>query len=223
MTASHRALTLHVLALVAGGCSLLLAPEENHVGDGVDDDPRLDGDADGEPDGDADVDADTDLDIALDHDLDAGGTDASDARTDPPDTGPCGECVPGAREACNYCGTGSGERVCNGSCRWGDCVGTCPTGTCCSGRCTDTGWDEANCGGCGVVCSAPSGTCCGGECVDVGSDFDHCGRCDHSCIDVVHSNCCDGICANTMWDEANCGRCGNRCRAGHECHTWVCR
>jgi len=82
--------------------------------------------------------------------------------------------------------------------------------------CVDTGSDELNCGGCGIMCGWGE-TCSEGECVPWLSVYDPClfGR----------VNCgapYDLECANLGTDEHNCGSCGVKCAHGSTCVDGVC-
>jgi hypothetical protein len=64
----------------------------------------------------------------------------------------------------------------------GQCGNDCgPAGqTCCKQSCVDTGGDNNNCGGCGVLC-AYGKKCCHGGCTDLQTDKNNCGACDKVC------------------------------------------
>ena len=79
------------------------------------------------------------------------------------------------------------------------------------------GWDEANCGSCGNVCSNAHGstTCVNGEC-------------DPNCAGLWGD--CDGDpddgCETALTSTTNCGRCGQRCslaNGGQTCADGTCR
>ena len=65
--------------------------------------------------------------------------------------------------------------------------------------------DEANCGGCNVICSD---TCVNGTCQQVGCP--------------PNFTWCDSECADTTTDESNCGSCGNECQSGQVCVNGAC-
>ncbi len=134
-----------------------------------------------------------------------GGT-CTDVRTDATNCGSCGA------------GCGSSESCCGGTCASPTapaCTG-CPTDcsasgeSCCSGSCVDMMNDEANCGGCGTMCS-PGQVCCGGSCVT--SDESACGQ---SCAACGSSQlCCAGACVDE--GPANCNACGSACPSPNSC------
>jgi len=71
----------------------------------------------------------------------------------------------------------------------------CPEGkTNCGGGCTDTRFDEMNCGFCGMTCFDPA-VCCNGECVDLLTDEMDCGFCGMTCFDPAV--CCYGSCEDS--------------------------
>ncbi len=76
----------------------------------------------------------------------------------------------------------------------------------CSGVCTDTNTDEANCGMCGTACAA------GERCVA--------GTCELPCTAPTVK--CGSACVNTNTDEMNCGTCGAACAAGETCTIGKC-
>jgi len=128
--------------------------------------------------------------------------------------------------------------------------GVCPGGqTSCSGTCTDTKFDPANCGACGTACKADEvcngGTCastcsapllkCGTKCVDPAIDPNNCGSCDTKCVagEVCGpSGCalscpgtltkCDKSCVDTQNDPKNCGACATVCATGEACSSGKC-
>jgi hypothetical protein len=85
-----------------------------------------------------------------------------------------------------------------GTCRGGSCTAppspvACFQGlTACGGSCVDTRTAQANCGGCGIVCS-PQQTCCGGDCVNLNTNRRNCGACGNLC--PAGTDCCNGTCA----------------------------
>ncbi len=84
---------------------------------------------------------------------------------------------------------------------------TCPTGqTACSGRCSDTQIDPANCGACGTACSATQ-SCRAGRCVTVCAEG---------------QTMCGTTCTSLQNDRANCGMCGTACAAGQVCSMGMC-
>jgi uncharacterized membrane protein YphA (DoxX/SURF4 family)/thiol-disulfide isomerase/thioredoxin len=76
-----------------------------------------------------------------------------------------------------------------------DCNNT--TRVCCQGRCVGLGFDDANCGGCGVNCG-PGTSCCWGRCVNTNRDPRFCGGCA---------------------DQGD----GQKCRSDEVCHNGKCR
>jgi hypothetical protein len=80
----------------------------------------------------------------------------------------------------------------------------------CGGVCIDTCCDNANCGGCGIVCTSGQ-TCFEGVC-DCPSGL---------CCAAGQTQCGDA-CIDTCCDNANCGGCGIVCGAGETCFEGVC-
>ncbi len=80
----------------------------------------------------------------------------------------------------------------------------------CGGVCIDTCCDNANCGGCGIVCTSGQ-TCFEGVC-DCPSGL---------CCAEGETNC-EGACVNLATDPEHCGACGNACAAGLTCFEAVC-
>jgi hypothetical protein len=100
------------------------------------------------------------------------------------------------------CYSGEGipaDPICERPCSEGIC---CPCGqTNCSGTCTFTGSDNANCGACGNTCAAGF-TCQNGSCAP-----------------------CPGAacgCADLNWDGLNCGACGHACQPLEYCSWGEC-
>jgi hypothetical protein len=147
--------------------------------------------------------------------------------------------------ACNYhCQEGQ-------TCQNGQCVGSQQTVSCPEGQlpcvyspgagylCTNVGWDNTNCGTCGVVCGAgttcQNGQClasvttscptgqkkCGTGCVNILSDYSNCGDCGQICSPGF-GTCCNGQCPNTWTDPSNCGSCGHVCLQGQTCINGQC-
>ena len=90
--------------------------------------------------------------------------------------------------------------------------GGCKTGLVpCGTTCVDPGSDNANCGGCGNVCTEPA-RCIIGECV----------------VSEGGGGCrtgltgCGGVCVDLNIDPANCGGCGVACAAGEACQSRTC-
>ena len=127
--------------------------------------------------------------------------------------------------------------------------GMCPPGQeNCSGVCTDTRYDPANCGGCGMDCGGDlcnMGTCaggcgvgtveCGGRCVDTQVDPTNCGDCGIACAagevcgaGACATSCptgttdCSGSCVDTAANISHCGGCGMACPAGEACFDGSC-
>lgn len=92
-----------------------------------------------------------------------------------------------------------------------DCNDT--TRVCCQGRCVGLGFDDGNCGGCGVQCG-PGTSCCWGRCVNTRSDPRFCGGCadegnGQKCLpdEVCHNGRCRDKCPEPL---RQCGQsCGN--------------
>jgi hypothetical protein len=123
----------------------------------------------------------------------------------------------------------------------------CPASTAlCSGVCTDTTLDSANCGRCGVACTggtlcrgggcacSPGTTSCGGTCRDTNSDPANCGGCGQACPPGLACaagvcNCppgqtaCGGACRDLSSDVSNCDACGHACSAAHAVNTCALR
>jgi len=129
----------------------------------------------------------------------------------------------------------------------------CPSGeTACGKRCVSLAFDEANCGGCDVVCgpleACGGGACacasgigsCGGSCIDLARDPAHCGACDVACgagqlcstaggASGCVASCgegrstCAGACVELGSDPYHCGACGRRCAQGESCRAGECR
>lgn len=187
------------------------------------------------------------------------------ARAPAPVAAACGAgCVPcpGFPDNCLCCGEGAlaccpkeqpGGCVLGGQCCVDtDCPGAfvcqgarcvCPEGlTACSGSCTDTSRDEANCGRCGHACRRGQaccdgacvpcprgGSCAGQACVCPPDRPDNC--LNLVCIDPkkgvgslfcggcgalpcgIGERCCDGACTDVRRSLANCGDCGVLCAA----------
>ncbi len=96
----------------------------------------------------------------------------------------------------------------------GNCVANpdntrCSSGTCCTGRCTETSFDPQNCGACGVTCgpdSCEEGQCCGVEPGESCTAIPCCaglecqtGTCclppgTVTCYTDAASQCCSGVC-----------------------------
>jgi len=113
-------------------------------------------------------------------------------------------------------------------------------GTCCAGKCVDTGSDPANCGACGALCSgvcvygclqqqpqttclescAPGAACDGEECVGSVCLPDGYGDC--LAEDGTIGACCGPACANLLTDPLNCGQCGAACPTGQTCAAGTC-
>jgi len=79
---------------------------------------------------------------------------------------------------------------------------------CCSGACTDTDADGANCGGCGVACAPAhaAAVCSGGACSP--------GACEGGYGDCNHDPS-DGCEVHVALDPNNCGGCGTTCNIDH--------
>lgn len=106
--------------------------------------------------------------------------------------------------------------------------------TLCTGVCTDTMTDHANCGACGRECGPaevcydgdcalecpPGKIACSGTCVDPDSDPLNCGSCGHACGDG--EECCEGACADLSSDVTHCGACGSACPDRHVCSGGAC-
>ena len=101
------------------------------------------------------------------------------------------------------------SKLCNGVC--------CPEGeTCCNGSCTNTNWDEDNCGSCGNTCKSGQ-TCKQGKC-----ENRKCGGSGGVSCPPDQPDCCNDQCVNTSSDPSNCGACGNRCKPGQTCKQGKC-
>ncbi|AKV01107.1 Tryptophan synthase alpha chain [Labilithrix luteola] len=126
---------------------------------------------------------------------------------------------------CGQCGN---ECAPGNPCIGGKCG--CPQGLAlCNGKCVDSGWDDNNCGGCGIRCEDPQDACsplqphstygCAfGECgkkkctVEQGTQYVDCNQ-------DLDSPACggDGCEAAGLRTRENCGRCGNKCTGAEEC------
>ena len=101
--------------------------------------------------------------------------------------------------------------------------GSCEGGaTLCSGLCTNTQTDSANCGSCSHSCGTTGAQCvqgscqcvadagqalCGSTCVDILIDPNNCGKCSHICQEV-HGNsstCSAGACQPVVVASSNAG------------------
>lgn len=163
-----------------------------------------------------------------------------------------GECVPSSKDcdgqtplSCATNATWLRGTTCTGDCNKGTCCSTsAPTN--CGGACVDTQTSNANCGGCGAICSTAGGkTCrdglcqcpagmtdCSGTCVSLTSSSTNCGACGYACTGgrtCQSSLCacpagtaeCLGVCANVQTDQHNCGACGVSCGAS-TCYAGTC-
>jgi hypothetical protein len=163
-----------------------------------------------------------------------------------------GECVPSSKD-CN----GKIPLSCATNATWLSgtaCTGDCNKGTCCSattpnncgGTCVDLQTSNANCGGCGTVCSTTGGkscraglcqcpvgmTDCNGTCISLTTSTTNCGACGNACLagrTCQASVCacptgtleCLGTCTNVQTDKANCGACGASCGTS-SCYKGTC-
>lgn len=105
----------------------------------------------------------------------------------------------------------------------------CPTGQIvCNNRCVDPAGDNANCGGCGMVCNAPNRcqpppSTSGGRDGDAGSlILGVCACATSGRIFCPSNDAGAGACVNPLTDSANCNRCGNACSAGQSCSNGIC-
>ena len=137
------------------------------------------------------------------------------------------------------------------ACSSGQVTAVCGQGLLtCSGVCTSTAQDAANCGACGHACasgeSCTAGKCgapacqadlarCSGVCVDVGTDRQNCGVCGNACgaaESCLAGKCvapcpastaaCSGACVVLATDRTNCGACGNACKVHEVCSAGTC-
>jgi hypothetical protein len=117
----------------------------------------------------------------------------------------------------------------------------------CGQRCTDTSFDNSNCGGCGKpvglgVCVEGLPVCtqgatnCSGKCVDLQTDPANCGGCSkpvgqsaicvagsiQQCSSADAPSGCDGKCVNLLYENGNCGECGRACAAPSLCNKGLC-
>ncbi len=128
--------------------------------------------------------ADAEVDSSV---ADAGGPDASvdgsrDTGVAPADAGPAATCAPAQK----LCGTGG------------------------AAYCATVQTDNANCGGCGVLC--PAGRVCSN------------GSCAATCAPplTVCPSDAGSACADLQNDDAQCGSCGNACPTGQHCAMGAC-
>ena len=92
----------------------------------------------------------------------------------------------------------------------------CPMGeTDCSGVCTNTTIDPANCGGCGRKCLQ------GESCVET-SLGSHCNCLSPNTLCGTHCNVMPCTCSDLLTDSSNCGMCGTRCPVGTDCVQGTC-
>jgi hypothetical protein len=142
-----------------------------------------------------------------------------DPQTDPANCGTCGEaCATVSNAASRVCTSGRCDFT---QCQSGfaDCDSNRANG--CE-RAVSA--DDANCGGCGVVCNpanvdrvdggAPT-ACVNGACTLTGRAC----RYGFANCDGVDSNGCEAALAT---DRANCGACGAVCGAGRQCENGLC-
>ena len=89
----------------------------------------------------------------------------------------------------------------------------CATGqSCCSGACTDTSSDAANCGACNQACGAGANGCSLGTC-----------RCGSGSACAGSESCCDGVgCVDLTASAFSCGACGHGCNPGETCQSGAC-
>jgi len=119
----------------------------------------------------------------------------------------CGACGTVCALA-NAASTCPGETCTLGACNagWGNCDGNAANG--CE---TNTNTSNANCGGCGTVCSGLT-LCSNGMCVS---------SCTAGTADC-DMNPVDGCEVNTTTDDNHCGTCANACTTSQYCSSSLC-
>jgi hypothetical protein len=169
-------------------------------------------------------------------------------------SGQCGgECVPSSVDcdgktpiSCANNGLWLHGTTCTGDCNKGTCCGTSAP-TLCGTTCVDLQTSNANCGGCGAVCSTAGGkscragvcqcasgmTDCDGTCASLTSSSTNCGVCGNACTNGKTCQAgacacptgmleCGGTCINVQTDSANCGACGATCPGSATCYAGNC-
>ncbi|HUB09492.1 MAG TPA: hypothetical protein VMB50_20985, partial [Myxococcales bacterium] len=95
------------------------------------------------------------------------------------------------------------------------------TGICCGSTCSDSLWDQSNCGGCGIACGAGQ-QCLYGDCAPAIA----CGSANPGEVCLVSSGvegiCCGSSCVDFNGDAQNCGGCGAACPVGASCFGGFC-
>jgi hypothetical protein len=125
-----------------------------------------------------------------------------DCETDIRQASHCGKCTTMCSGGTPVCAASGATYACASGCT-GNLVR-------CSGICTDTTSDAANCNGCGMPCTIANGTpkCSASKCVPATCNTGY--------------SICGAACTYTDGDPMNCGGCSLKCPTGSLCKSGVC-